>query len=437
MADKENVLVFPSAGYAALQTIKCLKYSPLFHVVAGASYGNHAEFIYSDTIIDLPLIKDPAFLSQMKELIRERNIRYVIPTDDTAALFLKEHEEELHVTVVCSPSETANLCRHKKQTFAALAGEPYVPRVYSASELDGTDNYPVFVKPDSSQGSRGACLVKSREELDRIPNLDEMVICEYLPGEEYTVDCFTNRDRELLFCNPRIRTRMMNGITVRGEDVPCDEEFLTVIRGLNGKLHFRGYWFTQLKRDRNGKLKLLEISTRFAGTSAISKGKGVNLPLLSLCDFSGRPADLIVNDYRVVCDKTYIDRYRLGMTYDRVYVDYDDTVTAQSGQAVNPYVIAYLYQCRAKHRRIILVTRHKDTFGEDLHSSFSRLGIAEGLFDEIVELRWNQEKSDFIDHPEGAIFLDNSFAERKKVHDRLKMPVFDITNVDCLFDWRQ
>ena len=436
MENKENVLIFSSSTYPAMQIIDCLKNNPLFHVIAAASYPNHAEFVCDDTIIDLPFISDPSFLSRIKQLIRDRNISFIIPTDDSIAFLLKENEKELNAIVVCSPYETARLCRHKKLTFAALAGEEYIPKIYDYSRIAEIKEYPVFIKPDSSQGSRGARLIDSCIELEHTEHLEDMVISEYLPGEEYTVDCFTNKNRELIFCNPRTRTRLINGITARGNSIPYTEEFLKVIKGLNQKIHFRGYWFAQLKRDRFGKLKLLEICTRFAGSFAISKGKGVNLPLLALCDFSGRNADVTVNDYTVVCDKTYIDRYRLSIDYDRLYVDYDDTITAQNGQAVNEYVLAFLYQCRNKKKEIILITRHKDTFQEDLQESFNRLRLSRRLFDEVFELNWDQEKTDVMSNSVASIFLDNSFAERKKVYERLHIPVFDITNIDCLFDWR-
>ncbi len=436
-AEPKNVLVFTSAGYPAIQIIQCLKHNPLYHVIAAASYPNHAEFVCGDTVTDLPFLSDPGFAERMKRLVRERNIALILPTDDSIALVLKELEPELSATVVCSRAETARLCRYKKLMYEAVKGEAFTPEVYAYDHPERIPEYPVFVKPDCSQGSRGARLVRTREELAALQDPEDLVICEYLPGEEYTVDCFTNRNRELAYCLPRTRTRLMNGITARGESLPFTEEFREVIDGLNRRIEFRGYWFAQLKRDREGRLKLLEVSTRFAGSFAISTGRGVNLPLLALCDFDGRPADVVENSCRVVCDKTYIDRYRLDLRYDRVYVDYDDTVTADGGRSVNPWVAAYLYQCRSRGIRISLITRHADTFGESLDRSFSRLGLSPSLFDDRIELTWGQEKADVMDDCRSAIFLDNSFAERKKVHDRLGIPVFDVIHVECLLDWRQ
>jgi len=431
-----NVLIFPSATYPAMQIIDCLKNNPRFQVVAGASYPNHSEYVCSNCVIDIPFVSSPNFKSYFVEFVKKNEIKFVIPTDETAAMYLKEHENDIPAVVVCSPYETTRLCRYKSLTYKALDGEAYTPKTYDANSIEEIQAYPVFVKPDSSQGSKGARVVDSLDELRQIHNLNDYVICEYLPGEEYTVDCFTNKNGELLFCNPRVRTRLMNGITARGYNINLSPEFKEVIVSLNSRIKFRGYWFAQFKRDANGKLKLLEICTRFAGSFAISKGKGVNLPLLALCDFADLDTEVIQNDYVVECDKTYIDRYKLDLSYRHIYVDYDDTITIKGGIAVNPYVIAYLYQCKSRGIKISLITRHEDTFKEQINDSFKRLSICKELFDEILELKWNERKSDYIVDESDSIFIDNSFKERKEVHDRCRIPVFDVTNVDSLFDWR-
>lgn len=432
---KVNVLVFPGAGYPAIEICTYLKHSMRFHVIAASSYPNHSEFVCKDTVTDLPFITDPAFFEKLERLLSERNIAYIIPTDETSAMILTREQARLSAVVVASPYETALLCRHKRKTYERLAGKPYLPKVYQ--RYQEVSAYPVFVKPDDGQGGRNAQIVSDPAEFLTIPNLSNMVICEYLPGEEYTVDCFTRKDGTLLFCNSRIRARLMNGITARGQNIPCTEEFLNIVQDLNAELRFHGYWFVQLKRNASGALKLMEICTRFAGSFGISQALGVNLPLMALCDFAGLPCEAVANDYTVTCDKTYIDRYRLDLHYDHVYIDYDDTITAENGTRVNPYIIAYLYQCKAKKVRLTLLTRHMDTFHETLALSMQRLGLSAELFDEIIELTWKNAKADYIGIPERSIFIDNSFAERKCVAEQHHIPVFDVDNVDCLFDWSE
>jgi hydroxymethylpyrimidine pyrophosphatase-like HAD family hydrolase len=156
---------------------------------------------------------------------------------------------------------------------------------------------------------------------------------------------------------------------------------------------------------------------------------------MALCDAAEMDTAAIVNDYQVVSDKTYIDRYKLSIDYDTVYVDYDDTITCNKGEDINPYVMAFLYQCLNKNRSLILLTRHTLDKGNDLREDMHRRAISEEMFTEIHDISWNEEKADFIKSKK-AIFLDNSFAERKKVHDKVGIAVFDISNIDCLFDWR-
>ena len=49
-------------------------------------------------------------------------------------------------------------------------------------------------KPDQGNGSKGAVLVDSPAQLDSLRDrIETLMISEYLPGAEFTVDCFTDR----------------------------------------------------------------------------------------------------------------------------------------------------------------------------------------------------------------------------------------------------
>lgn len=430
---KRNVLIFAAAPYCAMAICDCLKYNMLFHPIAASSYPNHAEFVYREYVDDLPFVNAPDFIEKFAALIREKNAEFVIPTDDMIALILTKYQDQIPAKVVCSSYETTKICRYKSLTYKTLADAPYVPKWYACREA--VEKYPVFVKPDDGAGSVGTARVDAAEGWEAVGDLTGKVICEYLPGEEYTVDCFTDRFGKLLFWSPRSRSRLIHGMSARGYSLPRTEEFREIIEDLNRRISFRGYWFAQLKRDKNGALKLMELCVRFAGTFGVSKGLGVNLPLMALCDAAQMDTAAIVNDYQVVSDKTYIDRYRLSIDYDTVYVDYDDTITCEGGTQVNPYVMAFLYQCKNKRRKIILLTRHTADKRNSLSEDMERLSIPVSLFAQIHDLTWEEEKSDYITE-KPAIFLDNSFAQRQKVHDQCGIPVFDVANIDCLFDWR-
>ena len=67
-----------------------------------------------------------------------------------------------------------------------------VPRIFELDRLQKNgDPFPVFLKPECGYGSRDTFIAQSKNEvvffLDQNPSL---IIMEYLPGKEYTVECF-------------------------------------------------------------------------------------------------------------------------------------------------------------------------------------------------------------------------------------------------------
>ena len=58
------------------------------------------------------------------------------------------------------------------------------------------------------------------------------------------------------------------------------------------------------------------------------------------------------------------------------------------------------------------------------------------LFSEIIWIRdKTNEKTAHIKYLD-AVFIDDSYGERKKVHDMFGIPVFDVHNVECLKEER-
>ena len=112
-------------------------------------------------------------------------------------------------------------------------------------------------------------------------NVVDPIICEYLPGEEYTIDCFSDRERGLLFAGARRRRRIRNGIAVNTvtEQLP---EVWGIAETIGNELRLRGAWFFQLERVSGGELTLLEVAPRIAGAMAAHRVMGVNVPLLSI-----------------------------------------------------------------------------------------------------------------------------------------------------------
>lgn len=427
---KKNVLIFGGGSYNASQIYFALKNTVRFNPILASSGDNHSTFICKDAITDLPYDSDPCFFDALNQCIADYDISFIIPTHDTAALRLMERQADLNAIVVCSPLKTTRMCRYKSLTYKALDGLDFVPKTYTvnASNIE----YPVFAKDDMGQGGRNAFLIKNANDLEALDTKINYVLCEYLPGEEITIDCFTDRHGNVQYMQPRTRSRLLNGISARSTTIEITDEIKKIVEGISSRIIFRGYWFVQCKKDINGKYKLMEISTRFAGTFALSKNMDVNLPLLALSDFSEMDVTILPNSYQITSDKIYIDRYRIDYTYERVYIDFDDTLVFNR-ERYNTEAMRFLYQCINQKKKLILITKHP----YDLYETAKAIRLDLGLFDEIIEVRAEQPKYLYMDNSTPSIFIDNAFAERLQVKKQLGMPTFDVANIEALIDWRE
>lgn len=144
-----------------------------------------------------------------------------------------------------------------------------------------TSLWPFFAKPRKGQGSKGTMKIETWEDY-QFAREKRLLLMEYLPGSEYTVDCFTDRHGKLRFSQTRKRIRVKDGIAV--ETAPGGPDLTDWAEAISVRLHMRGAWFFQVKEDKDGNPRLLEVAPRIAGSSGIWRKCGVNLPKLTAYD---------------------------------------------------------------------------------------------------------------------------------------------------------
>lgn len=415
---KKNVLVFPCGSEIGLEINRSLRYTKDFELFGASSMDDHGKYVYKNYISDVPFVDDVGFIDSINSIVDRFCIDFIFPAHDSVVLKLARNAQSVHAKILSSSVETCEIARSKSKTYGALEGVVKVPRMYG---IDDELSFPVFLKPDVGQGSKGTVKVDSRQELTAALKHDAtLLILEYLPGPEYTIDCLTGNDGRLLYAQARQRNRISGGISVNSFPVD-DKEFRPIAEQINQAVRFEGVWFFQVKRDYGGMLTLLEIAPRVAGTMALSRIGGTNLPLLSLYLAEGIEVQVLHNHFDVEIDRALENKYSLGIDFDTVYVDFDDSVIVE-GQ-VNYLLIAYLYKMRNEDKRIVLITKHAHVLGKTL----AKYGISEKLFDKIVHVRRDDKKSKYIEGK--SIFIDDSFSERSEVSRRLSIPVFDISEV--------
>jgi carbamoyl-phosphate synthase large subunit len=422
-----GVLVFPGGTEIGLELRRALAELKEVRLAgAGSEQDRHGPFAYRHWRT-VPSVGEPGWIDALNAVVDELGIDVIFPGHDDVLLALAEHADQIRAGIVTSPVATCRITRSKRATYELLADVVPVPHVYGRPEEVG--EFPVFAKPDRSQGSQGALLVPDAPALTAAVAGGSNLVMELLPGRELTVDCFSDRDRGVLFARARPRERTRAGISMATRTEPDSSLATQHARAIAERLELHGAWFFQLREDRHGEPRLLEVAPRVAGTSALHRVLGVNFPLLSLYEHLRMPVELAPNDIDVRLDRALVNRYQHDLSYGHVYVDLDDTLLV--GDAVNTRLVAFVYQCVNAGRRVVLITRH----AQDVDQTLDRFRLA-GLWDEVIHIDDpSVEKADHIAEPD-AILIDDSFRERRVARERLGIATFDSSMIELLFDER-
>lgn len=240
----------------------------------------------------LPRADHPAFGVALMTAASRLGVDVVVPTVDTElpiAAALTDAFRHHNIAVLVAPQAALAICLDKAALMATSDGIVPVPEweVVDADFVPAHWALPVVVKPRSGAGGRGVRLIERAEDWDDVPRDGSLLLQEWLPGEEYSVDVLCSREGVVVAAVPRLRMKVDSGVAVASRTVR-DPELQGIATALVEHLGLSFVSNVQLRRDRNGVPKLLEINPRFPGTMALTVHSGVNMPALAVDDLLGR-----------------------------------------------------------------------------------------------------------------------------------------------------
>ena len=147
--------------------------------------------------------------------------------------------EKLLYNIIGPEKVTAEIYRSKLKTYQKFSS------IFNCPKINRTileiKSFPVFLKPDIGQGSKGIYIANDAEEVKfYLKKNKSLLILQFLPGPEYTVDCFSNRKRNLSFFGARLRNRIKGGISVNTFSIVDNEKFKKLANLINKELILRG-----------------------------------------------------------------------------------------------------------------------------------------------------------------------------------------------------
>lgn len=376
-----RVLVFPSANEPGLEVVAALAKSNKVVLFGGSSYDTRYDPSRALLAhhVRWPALEDSDFRPRFEALLAEHAIDLVIPTVDGVVAELAGWPVRRTRWVV-PPASSARLLLSKRATYRRLRGVVPVPDVYAAGETP----LPAFAKPDVGSGSRGGRLVTTASEL-RAAVEAELLVHEHLPGEEVTVDCFSDRDGRLRYARPRVRGHVSRGIAL-GTAFVARTDLEELVGRIAAAIPLAGPWFAQFKAARDGTPTLLEVNARVAGSMTLSRLAGVNVPLLAVFSFMGWEVEVPRPVEGLTLNRSLRNLGEMA-AFDWAVWDLDDTLIRKDGKP-DPDAMACLYDLHNRGVRQLLLTRNAE------HRTVLERGLVPPVF---VEMRTAEDKLTALD----------------------------------------
>lgn len=229
-----------------------------------------------------PLGRDAEFADWMLAWCVEHEIDLLVPTveDEFGPLSSRWQDFATAGTrLLLEAPPTISMCTDKWSLATGMGLS--VPQARTAlidARFDAADwALPFMAKPRRASGSRGIVCVETAAQIDALPRDGSMIAQQFLPGAEYSVDVLCDGPGVVLAAVPRERLKVDSGIAVAARTVHDDELIAVAAAAARAAgISFMGN--VQLRRDANGRARLLEINARIPGTVALTVAAGINMP---------------------------------------------------------------------------------------------------------------------------------------------------------------
>lgn len=317
-------IVVTGAGAPGIRgTLFSLKNNPESHPVHTIGTDMNPDCVgrhFVDEFAVLPAPEDPTYLDALLDVARTAGARVVLPQTTREVLALSRVAGDFAaegIAVAVSPAPHTELADSKWSLIeqCQTAGIP-APRAILATSAEefltaaatlGHPGVPVVAKLPHSNGMRGLRVIA--EDAWDVPRFirekpsgveigleafmamlrkggpwPEMLVTDFLPGPEYTVDVFAGVGGSVAVV--RLRQTIRSGITFEAEVLP-ESPLAALSCALGDHLGLKFAFGFQWKEDESGNPRILECNPRVQGTMVVSTLAGVNVVWLAIREALG------------------------------------------------------------------------------------------------------------------------------------------------------
>ena len=288
-----RILITGAGGPSAISVWKSLAADHELHMADMDPCAAGLYLVPEERRLIIPRGDDLGLASALHQACKTRGIELLLPTVDAELVPLaaaRDRFESIGIALPISSVECLRICRDKQLLLDRVRGIVPIPEYEPLTQAaaDRVRSFPCFVKPRLGAGSRGVVKIGRRDDLEALPKDGSLLLQEYLPGEEFSVDVYVRCDGRVIGAVPRERMKIDSGIAVAARSVHVPDVIDSAIRTAQA-IGIRYVANVQFKRASDGIFKLLEVNPRFPGTLPLTIAAGVDMPKLMVDEVAGRP----------------------------------------------------------------------------------------------------------------------------------------------------
>jgi carbamoyl-phosphate synthase large subunit len=291
-----------------LEMLKNVKSFNIDVVTADTEDKDAAGFVVTGKKFIVPKVKDSKYLDAILDICKNEKITTIIPQYTDELSLMSENVNRFNSlgikVLVTEDTEKLKIANSKGKLYRYFRQKDYTPKYILASDIDsvknaaytlGYPNVPVCIKPVQGEGGKGFRIITDEKidifnepfnspklslesylELIRIQDrIPELLVTEYLPGKEYSVDCVCKNGTTYI-CIPRQRIETSMGVSSVSL-IEKNEELIAYSKEIISSLNLSYNINIQFKYSNEGKPKLIEINPRVSGSLVANYGAGINI----------------------------------------------------------------------------------------------------------------------------------------------------------------
>lgn len=296
-----------------------------------------------DTFYKVPPVSSNNYIEKIVDICKKERVDIYFPNISQEVLKViksKKVFEDLGVLLAVSNLYSIEVSNNKLSTYQLLKENNIdVPNYYSVKSINDFINgckimgYPkkaLCLKIVDGSGSRGVRIIDSTKSRYNIfvnekPNtfytsyedminilkeadeFHEMMLIDYLPGPEYTVDLLAENGKVVYIVG---RENTVSLMSIAQESVlKYDENAYKICEEIVKLLKMDGNIGFDFMRDNNGNVKLTDINPRITATVSVIAAGGINLPYLRIKQLIGESLPKLEPQYGTFLKRRYGEIY--------------------------------------------------------------------------------------------------------------------------------